>query len=116
MFHRLYPDNKVELPEFRTDVAESLCKSGNATVRRNVGRPSSSTLPTKIKPSPKQYFPTQDIRYDQVGHWCIFLKRAGKKRCKFPGCNKETQAFCVKCEINLCNSSTSSCFYNFHHK
>lgn len=116
LYHRINPHNKIELPEFRNDIAESLCKAGSASGRRNVGRPSSSKLATKPKPSPKQYFPTQDVRYDQICHWCIFLKRGGKKQCKFSQCKKETQAFCVKCEINLCNSSTSSCFYDFHHK
>lgn len=116
LYHRIHPHKeKIELPMFRTQVAESLCLCGMASVKRPVGRPSSS--PKTAARAPKRaYLPTEDIRYDQMGHWCVFRDRTGKKQCKFPKCTSETQAYCIKCDLSLCNSTTKTCFYDFHNK
>lgn len=110
LYHRLHQDTDVELPDFRTEVAEYLCLA-SAPVRKR-GRPTSATPPpSKIK---RAYVPQIDIRYDQVAHWCTFLDRSGKRMCKMPGCKSETRGFCAKCNLNLCNTNTKNCFYEFH--
>lgn len=112
LYHRVHRNDKVELPTFRSMIAESLCS--RTVARRSLGRPRSETPPKSKKPK-RTYTPQDDIRYDRIDHWCIFRDRSGKKQCKNPGCTSETQAFCVKCELSLCNSPAKSCFYDFHH-
>lgn len=111
LFHRLQTGNRTtELPKFRTAVAESLCSVNSTPENRQVGRPAfTQQLKTK-----KAYIPSDDVRYDNVGHWCAFTDRSGKKTCKLPGCKSETQAYCTKCHLNLCNSTTKFCFLTFH--
>ncbi|OWR52641.1 hypothetical protein KGM_202606 [Danaus plexippus plexippus] len=117
LYHRLHPHaDKIELPTFRTQVAESLCVCGTIPVKRSVGRPSNTTPPPKIPTAKRAYLPTDDIRYDQIGHWCVFRDRSGKKQCKYPKCKSETQAYCTKCNLSLCSSTTKTCFYDFHNK
>ncbi|XP_054083828.1 piggyBac transposable element-derived protein 1-like isoform X1 [Zeugodacus cucurbitae] len=113
LYNRLNKDVlKCKLPDFRSEVAETLCLIGSTKpVKR--GRPSSLTPPPKAK---KTYHLSENIRYDQIGHWCKFLDRSGKKMCKFRGCKSETQAFCIKCKINLCNSTAKDCFFKYHNK
>ena len=117
LYHRLHPEmGKLNLPLFRTEVAESLCKHKTVTNKKAVGRPSiSSPIASPIQVH-RSYIPTEDIRYDQVGHWCTFRDRSGKKQCKFDNCFAETQAFCIKCKLSLCNSPAKNCFYKFHNK
>ena len=117
LYHRLHERSKCQLPNFRTEVAESLCLVG-ATQSRGRGRPSSQPAsPLSDAPKSKRsYLPSDNVRYDQIGHWCDFLERSGKKICKMPGCKSETQAFCTKCKLNLCNSSTKKCFFLLHNR
>jgi len=103
----------TDLPNFRAEVAESLCR---IDYKKPVGRPSlaleENNAPRRVQTM--VYRPTPDVRYDNIGHWCIFLDRTGKKQCKFTGCKSETQAYCTKCKLNLCNSTAKQCFLNFH--
>lgn len=115
LYHRIHQTKEnIQLQLFRSEVAESLCKFETVVEKRSIGRPSISKQTLSPKVDKRAYLPTIDIRYDQVGHWCIFRDRSGKKQCKYPKCNSETQAFCVKCQLSLCNSQTKSCFYDFH--
>lgn len=117
LYHRIQAGRpKIELPIFRTQVAEALSLCGIVPQKRPVGRPSSTSKNERPKAAKRAYHPTDDVRYDQVGHWCVFRDRTGKKQCKFPKCTSETQAFCVKCNLSLCNSANKSCFYDFHNK
>lgn len=86
--------------DFRTEVAES-------------GNPTQGPPPPKKK---RVYLPTNDVRYDQVSHWCEFSDHSERKKCKMQNCNSQTQSNCVKCKLNLCNTSQKNCFFNFHNK
>lgn len=102
----------IDLPSFRSEVAESLCQTA---FKRPVGRPAAlEPPPPQPQKQQKTYIPSPDVRFDNVSHWCIFLDRSGKKTCKMPGCTSETQAFCTKCKLNLCNSTNKKCFFTFH--
>lgn len=111
LYHRVHAKERIELPVFRSMVAESLCC--RTSLKRSVGRPRSDTPPQSKKPK-RSYTPQDDLRYDRIDHWCIFRDRTGKKQCKNPGCTSETQAFCTKCKLSLCNSPAKTCFYDFH--
>lgn len=109
LYHRLQRPDLIELPIFRSQVAEAMCKIGP---KKPKGR-----CPSQIAPRAKQmYGPSADVRYDNESHWCAFHDRIGKKTCKLPGCKSETQAYCTKCMVNLCNSANKSCFITFHQR
>ncbi|KAK9694581.1 hypothetical protein QE152_g33460 [Popillia japonica] len=85
LYHRIQAGRpKIELPIFRTQVAEALSLCGIVPQKRPVGRPSSTSKNERPKAAKRAYHPTDDVRYDQVGHWCVFRDRTGKKQCKFP--------------------------------
>lgn len=106
---------RIELPEFRCQVAEALCFASEGGLKR-VGRPTNTPEPIRKKSRHIAQIPCDDVRYDGMQHWCKFLDRKGKKSCKFKGCTSETQAFCAKCELNLCNAPGKDCFLKFHTK
>lgn len=108
LYRRMRSDDKMNLPTFRSKVAEALCFFAT----RRVGRPA-TTQPIPKKAT-KTRIPVDDVRFDGFNHMCKFLDRSGKKMCKNPGCKSETQSICTKCNLNLCNSSTKNCFIDFH--
>ncbi|KAG5891290.1 hypothetical protein JTB14_000172 [Gonioctena quinquepunctata] len=70
--------NRIELPIFRTAVAESLCLANVIQENRPVGKPSHSASPTPALPKPKKaYIPADDIRFDNyIGvHFLIVLAK-----------------------------------------
>lgn len=112
LFKRVRVDDKIDLPTFRSMVAEALCFYASGAKKR-VGRPSSTPQPLPHKPQ-KTHLPIDDVRYDGFNHICTFFDRSGKKVCKNPGCKSQTQAFCKKCRLNLYNSVQNHCFEEFH--
>lgn len=112
LYRRVKVDDKIDLPTFRSSIAEALCFFASGTISR-VGRPSAIPKPLPIKPK-KPQIPIADVRYDGFNHWCKFVDATGKKMCKNPGCKSRTQSFCTKCQLNLCNTPAKSCFIEFH--
>lgn len=111
LYHRLPHPDLIELPIFRTEIAEAMCTIGP---KKTMGRPSTSQMSPRA--NQKMYGPSADVRYDNESHWCAFRDRSGKKTCKLPGCTSETQAYCTECNLNLCNSPSKSCFLTFHQR
>lgn len=98
--------------EFRTELAESLCKIQTSVLKR--GRPSTleNEIQNKKKKGPCQYIPPKDVRRDQYGHWPVL--EDGKMRCKYPNCKGFTHTKCQKCGVALCLNKNNNCFHNFH--
>lgn len=113
LYNRVRVDEKMELADFRSSVAEALCFFAGGAKRR-VGRPAATSQPLPKKNTTKLYLPVDDVRFDGFNHMITFLDRSGKKMCKNPSCKSETQAFCTKCKLNLCCSTTKDCFRLFH--
>ncbi|XP_055307022.1 piggyBac transposable element-derived protein 1-like, partial [Sitodiplosis mosellana] len=90
LYQRVIRESKIELPDFRSQVAEVMCGMGKGAPKRP-GRPSTKEEPIPKKTQKRAYLPADEVRFDEVGHWCRFLDRDGKKTCKFPGCKSETQ-------------------------
>lgn len=59
--------NIMLLREFRTNVAEGLCKAGKVVEKRK-GRPSMGDEPQKKKRGLAAHQPTAEVRKDSVGH------------------------------------------------
>lgn len=55
-----------------------------------VGRPIYALPKATLKHAKGAYLPMEDIRYDQVGHFCVFRDWFGKKKWNFPKCTSET--------------------------
>lgn len=102
--HRLYyfvtaDENKLDLLEFRRQVAVTYMKLGITNQRK--GRPVSAHSHKNV---------TYDIRYDSVGH--ILGKRKEQRRCQQTGCHSKPRTYCTKCNVTLC----VTCFAPFHTK
>lgn len=123
----------LQLPEFREQIAAGLVKY---TVKRPVGRPSTSSRPgTPRPPTPgsrpstpveqlpgaliigrKAVLPVDDLRYVGTDHLPQWLEKKGGKRkcvhCK----SSQTQCVCSLCKLHLCCSAAKNCFADFHTK
>lgn len=90
LYHRVHAKERIELPVFRSMVAESLCC--RTSLKRSVGRPRSDTPPQSKKPK-RSYTPQDDLRYDRIDHWCIFRDRTGKNNAKIQGVHLKHKHF-----------------------
>lgn len=107
---------KLSLSDFRIEVAECLCKTGD-TSSKPKGRPSSSNLTEAIEAKRKKNsatpLPPTDVRLDNLGHWPVWTEN--RQRCKKPKCNNLSSTVCKKCNIALCLQKTRNCFTDFHY-
>lgn len=107
---------RMDLLEFRTQIAESLCKEGKDTTARKRGRPSTSSIQQKYeikkKRGPTTSIPSTNVRQDGMHHWPVI--KPTRQRCKKPNYKGQTNVFCEKCEVNLCLNKNSNCFKDFH--
>lgn len=71
-----------------------------------------TTKPAKKRAKPCKKRPAPEVQYDGINHWCKYSD--GQVRCKYPGCQLKTRAFCSKCNLNLCNNPLRNCFVKFH--
>lgn len=105
-------------------------------VKRSVDRPSSSQSqsshrsstsrpitpqtadqqPSSSKPGQRAKHPVDDVRFDNMGHFPIWLSKDGGKRCCKLCKKSQTQCVCSKCHLHLCCSNAKNCFYDYHNK
>lgn len=113
--------------QFRMDIVRSLLKAGKDAKPRGskVGRPRrSDSLPNnepvcKRGRVPVQPMPTPDIRFDNVGHFPVFLEKQAKcAYCIEKGEQRPFKTFmiCSKCNKALCLVRDRNCFKDFHAK
>jgi len=104
LFHQINkPDannKKHQLPNFRSKVAYVLCKVQRSSLTNGLGS-QRQVENAKSYIGKKTFLPSNDVRYDGVKHFPIFISRAGKKTCKLPSCTSVTQIVCRKCNTNL---------------
>lgn len=113
----------LKLPDFREEIAAGLV---TYTQKRLTGHdlPSTSRRSTTqkdhqkavLKLGEKAKHPIDDVRFDSIGHFPIWLgNQSGKRWCKL--CKKsKTQCVCSKCDLHLCCSNSKNCFYDYHNK
>nr|CAH7712594.1 unnamed protein product [Callosobruchus chinensis] len=71
--------------------------------------------PSKKIRVPVSVRPTQDVRYDQIGHFPTFGEKGRCKLCT----NGQTSVFCEKCCLRLCivpGKNSRNCFTIYHMK
>ena len=100
-----------KLKTFRISLALSLIKAKNVTkIRKSDFADDQPTKPIRVPVGPR---PTEDIRYDQIGHFPTFV---AKGRCKYCT-NGQTTVLCQKCNLRLCivpGNNSRNCFTIFH--
>ena len=106
-------EKEFQLPSFRSQIAQILTSFCVPGIARPIGRPRKLPIP---KSSKKTYLPSDEVRYDNIGHFPDYLARGDKKTCKLESCKSETQVVCIKCNIHLCLTSNKNCFFYFHHR
>lgn len=110
------PKNILKLTDFRTELAETLCKYGSTSENKR-GRPSLNNAagPVNKQKRPKigaQTLPPDDVRFDDVGHEKSYGSK--RKQCKYAQCKKLTSVMCEKCHVSLCDNRNNNCFRVFH--
>ncbi|XP_075726345.1 uncharacterized protein LOC119165464 [Rhipicephalus microplus] len=107
-----YAERLLPFADFKMNVAASLGKAGKTVVKKR-GRPSNESIEQasqeKRKRGPTAPAPTKDVRLDQVGHWVLWSQK--RQRCKIPGCTGICIRYGVKCEVHLCSTNKSNCFF-----
>lgn len=118
-YKHLYPHEKkfMSLLEFQTEIASGLVQSGKlpSIISNKRGRPSSSPVSAKNKPKTSSaiLIPSNDIRFDGVGHLPLYHEKQHRCRC----CPKGySHMHCMKCKIFLCFTKDRNCFVDFHMK
>lgn len=103
----------MQLRIFKANICQALCHQKKGTKR---GKPSlliENEHRCMQKRGPAAPLPVMAVRHDETAHWPIYGK---KNRCKMPGCKGITQVMCIKCNVNICFTSKSNCFKDFHLK
>ncbi|XP_050301554.1 piggyBac transposable element-derived protein 2-like [Anthonomus grandis grandis] len=101
------------LKEFRVSLALSLLKTEEKTKFRKSDF--ENDQPAKKIRVPVMARPTDDIRYDQIGHFPTFTQKGRCRLCT----NGQTTVFCQKCNVRLCfvqGQNTRNCFLIYHVK
>ena len=107
--------SQMDLCKFQSQVAHSLLLSGKerSTGTRRRGRPSQDYAESGAKKRRFTLVPTDDIRYDRIGHFPIINNK--QSRCRF--CPKGYSHWsCSKCKIALCLVARGNRFTQYHEK
>lgn len=109
------PKKIMPLVDFRTILAETLCKYGSYSENKR-GRPSLNKNDNSVKNKrPKtgaQILPVIDVRKDGIGHDKSYEPK--RNQCKYAQCKKLTSVMCSKCKVSLCDNRKNNCFDLFH--
>ena len=99
-----HPGVNVLNYDFKRRVSECWIKQNVGGVKRHVrkhGRLSSEV--------------SNRLRFDQRNHWPhAFSGWNGRVRCVNQKSKKQTNIFCLKCEVPLCCHGTRNCFISYH--
>lgn len=110
IFKNRSPDCKsITLKEYRFAVACGLIGADPETPQR--GRRSSSPPKNKFK-----VIVPSEIRYDKVAHLPVHGQKVRCARCSTRSKPHRTRWICSTCQVGLCLSDKSNCFYAFHKK
>uniref|UniRef100_A0A3B1KH96 PiggyBac transposable element-derived protein domain-containing protein n=1 Tax=Astyanax mexicanus TaxID=7994 RepID=A0A3B1KH96_ASTMX len=111
-YHACVQKGKEELGlrEFKSSVAEVLCKQGSSSQLKR-GRPSSESSDMR-RQKKRETKPQQEVRKDGMAHWPYYSDKQG--RCKKHGCTGQTRVMCEKCGVHLCFTPKKNCLRYFH--
>ena len=110
LYRRDCAGKRMSLKKYRYTIIQNLLMHGrdSGTNKDHIAAP---TAAKRIK-VPTSARPTEEVRFDHVGHFPNF---GTKGRCKL--CTKgETTVICTKCSLRLCLLPDRNCFVAFHTK
>lgn len=114
---RRQENSYMPLADFKTAVADALCKSGKPELTRKRGRPSATSLEEAYSQKKKRGaaadIPQMDVRRDGLDHLPEWRENE-RNRCKFPNCRSQSYIYCTKCRVALCLNKDRNCFVRFH--
>ena len=113
LLYKINNKTKMPLREFIISVSDSLMRSGK-NLKKPVGRPKQNAEVESGKTAYKKIIVSDDIRFDNVGHWVSCDKK--RNRCKFCEKSMLTNTKCTKCDVFLCLTTDRNCFYDFHNQ
>ncbi|CAH2014758.1 unnamed protein product [Acanthoscelides obtectus] len=102
-----------KLKDFRINIAKSLIQSRN--VHRKRTSAAANLLPQNKIKVPVAPRPTEDVRFDIVGHFAVFTEKGRCRLCT----NGQTTILCQKCNLRLCivsGANQRNCFTSYHSK
>ncbi|KAL6484584.1 hypothetical protein MHYP_G00066290 [Metynnis hypsauchen] len=110
IMHVSKKEKKSLVLEFKSSVAEVLCKQGSSSLPK-CGRPSSESSDMRWQRK-RETKPQQEVRKDGMAHWPYYSDKQG--RCKKQGCTGQTRVMCEKCAVHLCFTPKKNCLRDFH--
>ncbi|KAL6459813.1 hypothetical protein MHYP_G00114560 [Metynnis hypsauchen] len=110
IMHVSKKEKKSLVLEFKSSVAEVLCKQGSSSQLKR-GRPSSESSDMRWQRK-RETKPQQEVRKDGMAHWPYYSDKQG--RCKKQGCTGQTRVMCEKCAVHLCFTPKKNCLRDFH--
>ena len=112
LVYRRVVENPLSISAFRVELGKTLCLLGkNVTPTR--GRPRKDAVKEWVRKKHARFTVSSDVRYDESAHW---PGKGTKRYCQNKPCKSQTQFVCQKCDVPLCISSRSNCFYTYHNK
>lgn len=105
----------LTLIKFISSISYSLLLANKTPAKKRIGRPSIDKKNKKTKARTSSLVPSEDIRYDQIGHLPVFGNRNCCSHCKDRQTGFST-IYCIKCKVFLCMIAKRNCFYSFHNK
>lgn len=100
------------------DSAECSVGTGTESIQQAEIRQTTNEQKHKNKAKQEQEKkPKPSYRFDGLNHLPDRdNKSEGRKgfRCKNEGCSKQTNVFCIKCNVHLCFVPERNCFLNYH--
>lgn len=98
--------NLPDLFEFREEITDGLLRANKAS---SLIVCKSSTPP--CKPSHLSKFkPSTASRFDNIGHWPVFLDQKNASRCA----NAQCKLQCIKCKLPFCFKREQNFFVSYH--
>ncbi|XP_039537279.1 piggyBac transposable element-derived protein 2-like isoform X2 [Pimephales promelas] len=105
----------MPLKKFRLSVAATL--KGADKVPARVGRPPGAKHKPQVRrPNPRVLHPTQEVRYDGVGHWPTFGTQRGRCNLCKSGVSRWRCSKCGDGKLFLCLNNKNQCFVAYHQR
>lgn len=105
----------MPLKKFRLSVAATL--KGADKVPARVGRPPGAKHKPQVhRPNPRVLHPTQEVRYDGIGHWPTFGTQRGRCNLCKSGVSRWRCSKCGDGKLFLCLNYKNQCFVAYHQR
>jgi hypothetical protein len=106
----------IRVPKVDNENVNNANQNGSSRKRRRSSDVVADEADVDVKKRYRESKPTDNVRFDGIGHFSIFDERAMRTTCKSDNCKQRTFSLCSKCRVHLCCNSNRNCFTEFHKK